>query len=161
MAGKITSTLAVHIKFVAVAALVLVNLMAAINGQDIGGDDQLQTDQPPAGSPPPGLPPILLPSCNCWNYFTGSRCDNETFWRVWIWISPFFVELSFFSKIQVKFYFSGIPIIVVRPSPPIPFCVKRVGENKQHLCRGRKFEWCWANSNKPKAFFRLLKVVWT
>ena len=80
MAGKFTST--IHIKFLAVAALLLVNLMAAINGQDIGGDDQLQTDQPPAGSPPPELPPVLLPNCNCWNYFTGSRCDNETFWRV-------------------------------------------------------------------------------
>lgn len=141
MAGKITSTLAVHIKFVAVAALVLVNLMAAINGQDIGGDDQLQTDQPPAGSPPPGLPPILLPNCNCWNYFTGSRCDNETFWRVWIWISPFFVELSFFSKIQVKFYFSGIPITYCSPTKPPDPLLCETGWRKQTASMQRQEIW--------------------
>ena len=66
----------------------LVGLFVAlsINVNHAGVSGQ-QTDGPPlvtdvTGGPGPADLPILLPQCDCWNYATGSRCDNEAFWNV-------------------------------------------------------------------------------
>ena len=69
-------------QFTTLALIVGLFVTLSINVNNAGVSGQ-QTDGPSSVTGGPDLDlPILLPQCDCWNYITGSRCDNEAFWNV-------------------------------------------------------------------------------
>jgi len=77
--------------------LLLVAAAAIVISADVGpvaGDDETSTvtttdapetstlpEEKASSEPPPDSLPAGVQAADCWNFATGSRCDNENFWK--------------------------------------------------------------------------------